>query len=207
MLNPTHCALFAMHEVVAVARGEARSLSLEHVGQHGVLVDVGHEDPSLLRGRKGIGLVDARPAVRRSVAMVGDRLDVAVDVRVEVLASLTVIDAARDHVPEVGDDAGADDELPFGVVVDTPRVAESVGDDLEPILRRMVSPDAAIDLDAFAFQDVVGERLSGLEHPALAGRLSDLRRREQSLQSVQPPIGAPMETVQRLRGDPGCPSR
>ncbi len=121
-------------EVVAVVRGEAGSLALEHVGQHGVLVDVGHEDPSVLRGGKGIGLVDACAAVRRTVPMVGDGLDVAVDVRVEVLASLALVDAAGDDVQEVRDHAGADDELTLGVVVDAPGVAEAVGHDLEPSL-------------------------------------------------------------------------
>ena len=68
--------------------------------------------------------------------MVGDGLDVAVDVGVEVLASLALIDAAGDDVPEMRDDAGAHDELTLGVVVDAPGIAEAVGHDLEPILGR-----------------------------------------------------------------------
>ena len=75
-------------------RREAGSLSLEHVRQHRVLVDVGHEDASLLRGRERVRLVDARAAMRRSMSMVGDGLDVAVDVGIEVLAALALIDAA-----------------------------------------------------------------------------------------------------------------
>ena len=113
----------------------------------------------VLRLRERVGLVDARAAVRRPVAVIGDRLDVAVDVRIEMLAALAMVDAAGDDVPEVRDHARADEELPLGVVVDAPRVAEAVGDDLEHVLRRVVPPDAAVDLDPFACQDVLGERL------------------------------------------------
>ena len=138
------------HEVFAVTRGEARSLPLEHVRQHRVLVDVGHEDAAPLRGREGIGLIDARAAVSRAVTMVGDGLNVAVDVRVEVPAALTLVDAAGNDVPEMRDHAGAHDQLTLGVVVDAPRVAEAVRHDLEAILGRMVAPDAAVDVDPLA---------------------------------------------------------
>ena len=117
-----------------------------------MLVDVGHEDPAVLRARKGVGLIDARAAVRRAVPVIGDRLDVAVDVRIEVLAALALVDAAGDDVPEVRDHAGADEELALGVVVDAPRVAEAVRDDLEHVLRRVIPPDAAVDLDAVALR-------------------------------------------------------
>ena len=87
-------------EIVAVVRGESRSLAHEHIREDGVLVDVGHEDAAGLRRRKGVRLVDARAAVRRTVPVVGDGLDVAVDVGIEVLAALAMIDAAGDHVQE-----------------------------------------------------------------------------------------------------------
>ena len=118
--------------------------------------------------RERVGLVDARAAVRRPVAMIGDGLDVAVDVRVEVLAALAMVDAAGDHVPEVRDHARADEQLSLRVVVDAPRVAEAVRDDLEHVLRRVVPPDAAVDLDPVALQEVVGKRLLVLVEPAFA---------------------------------------
>ena len=134
-------------------------LRVQHIREHGVLVDVGHEDAAACEVREGIGLIDARPAMRRAMTMIGDRLNVAVDVRIEVLATLSLINAARDDVPQVGDDARADQQLALGVVVDAPRVAEAVRDDLEPILRRVIAPDAAVDLDAVALQEVLGKRL------------------------------------------------
>ena len=88
--------------------------------------------------------------------MVGDRLDVAVDVRVEVLAALAVVDAAGNHVPEVRDDARADEQLALGVVVDAPRIAEAVRDDLEDVLGRVIPPHAAVDVDAVARQQSSG---------------------------------------------------
>ena len=83
----------------------------------------------------------------RAVAVVGDGADVAVDIGVEVCAALAVVDAAGDHVPQVRDDAGGDEDLPLRVVVDPPGVAEPVGDDFEAILGRVVAPDTAVDVD------------------------------------------------------------
>ena len=97
-------------------------------------------------GRKRVGLVDARAAVRGSMAMIGDGLDVVVDVRVEVLAALPVVDAAGDHVPQMRDHAGADQQLSLGVVVDAPRIAEAVRHHLEHVVGRMIPPDAAVDV-------------------------------------------------------------
>ena len=90
------------------------------------------------------------------MAMIGDGLDVAVDVRIEVLAALAMVDAAGDHVPQVRDHARADEQLSLGVVVDAPRIAEAVRDDLEHVLRRVIAPDAAVDVDAVRLQQSAG---------------------------------------------------
>ncbi len=185
-------------EVIAVVRGEPRSLPDEHIRQHGMLVDVGHEDPALLRWGEGIGLVDAGAAVRGPVAMIGDRLDVGVDVRVEVLPALPVIDAARDHVPEVRDHAGADQQLPLGVVVDAPGIAEAVRHDLEDVLRRMVAPDAAIEVHTLALEQVLRKRLLVAVDAPLALRLPDLRRGGIPLQPVEPAVRPPVQAVDGL---------
>src|SRR5262245_35257819 len=118
--------------------------------------------------------------------MIGNRLDISVDVGIEVLAALTLVDAARHNMPEVRDDACAHHELSFGVVVDAPRIAEPVRDDFKAIFCRMVAPDAAVDLDALTAQEVVGECLTRLVKTSCPDRLSDLGRSGKSLESIQP---------------------
>src|SRR5262245_21294101 len=112
--------------------------------------------------------------MRRSMTMIGDRLNVAVHVRVEVLASLALIDPAWNDVKQVRYDAGGDEELPFGVVFDSPRIAESVRNHFEYILRRVVAPHAAIDLDTLAGQHILGKRFIAIVKTAPADRFSDL---------------------------------
>jgi HTH-type transcriptional regulator / antitoxin HipB len=90
--------------------------------------------------------------VRGPVTVIGDRLQVAVHVRVEVLPALAVIDASRYDVPEVGNHAGADEELPFGVVIDAPRIAEPVRHDLED--RPARARDAQKELKTYTLADM-----------------------------------------------------
>src|SRR5262245_62031276 len=91
--------------------------------------------------------------------VIGDRLDVTVDVRVEVLAALALIDSARNDVKQMWNDARGNEQLPLGVVVDSPWIAESMRDDLEHVFCRVIPPHATIDVDAITRQRVLRERL------------------------------------------------
>src|SRR5262245_621453 len=110
----------------------------------------------------------------RAMPVIRDRLNVAVDVGIEVLASLALIDAAGNDVKQMWNEAVGDEELPLGVVVDSPRIAEPVRDDLEHILRRVVPPHAAIDLDAITRQHVLRKRLVAVVEAPLANGFSHL---------------------------------
>ena len=125
--------------------------------------------------------------------------DVAVDVGVEVLAALPVIDAAGDHVPEVRNDAGADQQLALGVVVDAPRIAEPVRHDLEHVVGRVIAPDAAVDVDARRPRGCPRETApsSGRAGPLPAG-LRTFERRGEALQPVEPAVGSPVQAVEGL---------
>src|SRR5687768_3612424 len=141
--------------------------------------------------------------------MVGDGLDVAVDVRIEMLSALTVVDASGDHVEEMRDDAGADQELPLGIMIDPPRIAESVGDDLESFPGRVIPPDAAVDIDAVATcarDDFLGKWFLMGEESPLPLRFSHFRRGGVALQSVEPAIRPPMEAVQHFMSIADAPS-
>ena len=117
------------------------------------------------------------------VAVVGDRLDVVVGVRVEVRARLPLVAAALDDVVAVRDDAGLDERLAVLVEVEAPGVARAVGEDLEVVPRRVIAPDAGVDRRA------VLVRRAGL---------ADLRVGEDAVAAVEPAVRAPGEGVQRL---------
>ena len=109
------------------------------------------------------------------MAVIGDRTNVAVDIRIEVPAALAMVDAARNHVPEMGNHAGADKELAFSVVIDSPRITESMRHDLETLFRRVIAPNTTVDIYRLVGEfDVVRERFLVFVESSLAGRFADL---------------------------------
>ena len=171
-----------------------------------MLVNVRHEQPAVVLFGEGVREVDAGAAVRGPVPVVDDRADVAVDVRVEVRAALPVVDAAGDHVEQVGDYARGDEDLALGVVVDAPRVAEAVGDDLEAPLRGVVPPHPAVDVDAVGLEEVVREWIVVAVDRLLGTRLADLGGRREAFEAVEPAVGPPVEAVDRFVTVPDAPA-
>ena len=102
-----------------------------------MLVDVRHEDAADLRLRKGIRLIDG--TVGGSMPMIGDGLDVAV-VWIEVPAALAHVDAAGNHVEQMWNDAGADQQLALRVVVDPPGIAETWATTTSTRRGRVIAP-------------------------------------------------------------------
>ena len=90
---------------------EARAAGLEDVGDHIMLVEVRHDDAVAVFPRELIREIDTSAAMRGAMTMIGDGLDVIEDVWIDVAAALTVIDAAGDHMPEMWDHAGRDEDL------------------------------------------------------------------------------------------------
>ena len=188
-----------VHEILVMLAHVAGAGRDQFIGQHRVLVDVRHENLALILVRVGIGQVDTRTAVGRAVTVIRDRANVAVDVRVEMTTGLPMVCAAGDDVPQVRDHAGADEQLPLGVVVDAPRVAEAVRDNLKHVLGRVITPNAAVDRLAFALKlDRLGIRLAVLENLAFPLRLSNHRRSEHSLAAVDPAVRPPVQAVENL---------
>ena len=80
----------------------------------------------------GVGLAVAAMRRRAKVMQViGDRDDVAIGVRVEVLSALSLVPRALDDVIQVRNHAGRDECLAVVVEVDTPRIARAVGEHFE----------------------------------------------------------------------------
>jgi hypothetical protein len=73
--------------------------------------------------------------------------------------------------------AVGDEGLAVGVEVQTEGVDRAVGDDFEHVLRRVVAPDAAIELDAIAFRG-----------PGLADDILRLDAAQSPQPSIRPPV-------------------
>ena len=129
---------------------------------------------------QGIGTMDAAAGV---VRVVGDGLDVVVGERIEMLASLTLVTGAGEDVVKVRDDAGRVEELAVCVVVEPPRIARTLGEDLEDVAGRVIAPDAGVDLLALGFGRT---------------RLADDGVREHAVVTVEPAVRTPDEAIERL---------
>ena len=196
-------AVVGQQEVGVAVGLVATALGADHVDVEAVAVQVTHEEFAVVLLGPGAALVAHQAAVGVAaagrvaavvagvgrgpdvVSVQGDRLDVGVGVRVEVAAGLPVVAAARDDVPHVRDDARLDEEVAVGVVVEAPRVAGAVGDDLEDVPRRVIAPDAGVNLLSLVV------RVAGL---------ADVRVREDAVAAVQPAVRPPDEAVERLVG-------
>src|SRR5688572_24310721 len=152
--------------VVTVPADETRTFRLESVSEQCALVDVRHEDPAAIVARKFVRQVNARATMCRAVAMIGDGLDIGIDVGIDVPPTLPVVNPTGYDVPQMRDHARRDEHLAVIVEVETPRIAEAMRHDFEPVLRRMIAPDAAVDVLGILDRRILGERLAMLEDPA-----------------------------------------
>src|SRR5688572_26603462 len=97
-------------------------------------------------GRIASPVSGMRAAAAGPVHVIGDGFDIGENVRIEVLSGLAVVVPALHDVPEVRDHAGLDDALAAVIEIDAPRIASTLGENLETMLRRLITPDSGIDL-------------------------------------------------------------
>ena len=100
-----------------------------------------------------------------------------------MLAGLTLVTGAREDVVKVRDDAGRIEEFAVRVEVEAPRIARALGEDLEDLAGGMEAPDARVDLLA------LGVGRARLAHDGV---------REHAMVAVEPAVGTPDETIERL---------
>ena len=128
-----------------------------------------------------------------------DRTDITVGVRIKMTASLAVIQAAGDDMPQVRDHACCNEKLPLGVVVDTPRIAKTVRNNFKHFLSWVIAPDTTINLLTLPFKlDRLGIWLTMLEKLPSSLWLTYDRRREHALAAVYPAVRPPVQTVEHL---------
>ena len=180
------------------------------VRDEAMAVEVAEEELVAIRRREEAALVDGEAAVRVTAAervgvvvhhacagrfveadigsriagvvrVVGDGLDVFIGVRVEVLPGLSVVSPTGDDVVEMRNDARGDEPLAMLVVIEPPRVAGAMREDLELMPHGMVTPHAGID---------------GLALVIRRARLADAAVREDAMAAIQPAVRAPDEAVE-----------
>src|SRR5690606_39752923 len=127
-----------------------------------------------------IGLI---PLIADPVPVLRDRLDVGVGIWIEMLPGLPVVAGTVDDVKQVRNDTTRQKGLAAIVEVHAPRVARTVGENLELVPRRVIAPDAGIDGRAFFFG---------------GARFSNARVSEDAMASIEPSIRAPGEAVERF---------
>ncbi len=137
----------------------------------------------LIRAEVDLGDLGAVHPAAREVRVIGDRADVVVGEGIEMLAGLTLVACAGQHVVEVRDDAGRDEEVAAGVVIQPPGIAAALGEHFEDMARRVVAPDPRVDL-----------------HPTVVRRAgsADDGMREDPVAAVEPAVRPPHEAVERL---------
>ena len=133
-----------------------------------------------LRNLQRVRLMDT---ASRVVRVVGDCLDVVVGVGIEMLASLALVAGAGQDVVEMRDHAGRVEELAARIVIEAPRIARALGEDLEDMARRVKAPDTGIDLHALR----IG-----------SARLAHDRVGEHAVVTVEPAVRTPDEAIERL---------
>ena len=187
---------------------ETATLRLNGVAHHAVAVQVAKQEKALIVSGEVIAIVDGQAAVcmaatrfvgalrlddaalnrtvqdrAREVCMIGNGLDIVVGERVKMLSGLTLVAAAGEDVIKMWDDARGDEHLTMLVVIETPRVARAFGEDFELLGQRMQTPHTGIDALA------LGIRGAGL---------TDVGMGEDAVTAIEPTIGTPRETIQRL---------
>ena len=201
--------------------GEPRVVGLEEIGQvfgdvagtfghEGFLidasaVDVEKERAAAVFGREVVAVVDGEAAVGVTAAevfrlavpgvgivtgvvfVVGDGVEVVVNVGIEVPKGIALaqVITALDDVPEVGDHAGFAEPVAVFVVVEAPGIGGAVGENFEGFPDRVETPVGAIERGA-----VLGR---GAGCP-------DIAMGEDAVAAIQPAVGSPDKTVQRLVG-------
>ena len=99
--------------------------------------------------RKRIGQIDAGATMRRPVTVVNDGTNVTIHIWIEMLTALAMVNPSRDHVKGMRNDACADKQLAFCIVIDAPRVTEAVRNYLKTSFRGVIPPYPAVDVYAF----------------------------------------------------------
>src|SRR5207245_9361251 len=100
--------------------------------------------------RSRAGVAGVRPFIARPVNVIGNGLEVVINVGIEMRTGLPLVARALNDVEQVWNDAGLDEALALFVEVNAPGIAGAFGEDLEAVLGGMIAPNAGVDARALA---------------------------------------------------------
>src|SRR5690554_2100351 len=161
-------------------------------------MDIGHKNPAMLFFRKRIGLVNPCTPVSRPVTMIHDGLNILVHIWIDMLSSLTMVKTTMENLKQVRNHTSSDKKLPTSIIIDAPRVAKAMSHNFKSFMIWMVPPYPAIEIGPFVFHDILREFITRSIEPGVVIRFSDIGRSSESFQPVQPPVGTPMQAIDRL---------
>ncbi len=122
-------------------------------------------------------------------------------------SALSVIDATGNHVPQMRNHAGGYEYLPLVIEIHSPRITETVSDDLKTVLNRVIAPHTSIDLHRILNFLVFRKCLPMAIDAALSNRLTHHRGCREPLATVEPTVWAPDEAVERFMAVTNPPAR
>ena len=148
-----------------------------------MLMDIAHEQPIAVLLGKRVRQIETCAAVSRQVSVVADRLNVVVDVWVDVWLALLVIDAALHDMKQMRDHTAGGEALAVVVEIESPWIRQAPRENFERLSSWMIPPDSTVDeLSLCLF--VTG--------------FADVGMGEDSVATVKPAVRSPDETVQRF---------
>ena len=107
------------------------------------------------------------------MAVIGNRPNIAVNIRAEMTSSLAMVNTTGNNVPQMRNHAGCNKQLTVSVVINTPRIAESMGDHLKAIFCRVIPPYTAVDISGLIGKlDLLREIIVVTIEPTFASRLA-----------------------------------
>src|SRR5690349_9039730 len=115
-----------------------------------MLMYIGHKYPPLLVFWEGVTLVDTCTSMCRAVTMISNSFDVRISIGIKMLSALAVVNSSRNYIPQVRDNASSDKYLSFGIIVNSPGIAEAVCDHFKFVFGRVVAPYATINVHPLA---------------------------------------------------------
>src|SRR5687768_16745598 len=98
--------------------------------------------------------------------MIGYCFDIIINIGVKMLPALPVVNASRDHMPQMRDHTCGDKHLALGVKIHAPGVTETMRYYFKLTLGRMIPPHASIDIYAILYFDVLRKRVFVFEQLA-----------------------------------------
>jgi len=86
-----------------------------------------------------------RTFVAGPVNVVGNGLDVVIDVRIEMRAGLAMVARTLNDVEQMRDNTGFNEALAVFIEINAPGIARAFGEKLEAVFGGVIAPDAGVE--------------------------------------------------------------